>query len=333
MRSKTSYFNETVFWKNITHFWPVWLIYTILLLCMVPLRLLVNSGISYEGYSAQEIKEIKMNNFMQILFSDGSGALIALLSLAIGIIVAMAVFYYLYNNRSSHLFHSLPLKRTELFISNFLSGICMLVVPVLLAFILGTVCCIMQGITSLQYLLAWALMLTGESFFFYSMAIFVGMFSGQLLAMPVFTIILNVLYIGCRYVITCMISTIGYGMANSYADRMNSILSPVIYLSNKVGVEYDYLEDRIEYHMFGLSYCNSAERTVWRAGTYITGQFPDGFIYNIDCRLSGIFRCGNDFDEETACSDQKEIVRMWCHVRNFRRISSLYQMECVRTGK
>lgn len=34
---------------------------------------------------------------------------------------------------------------------------------------------------------------------------------------------------------------------------MNSILSPVIYLSNKVGVEYDYLEDRIEYHMFGLS--------------------------------------------------------------------------------
>ena len=385
MRSKTSYFNETVFWKNITHFWPVWLIYTILLLCMVPLRLLVNSGISYEGYSAQEIKEIKMNNFMQILFSDGSGALIALLSLAIGIIVAMAVFYYLYNNRSSHLFHSLPLKRTELFISNFLSGICMLVVPVLLAFILGTVCCIMQGITSLQYLLAWALMLTGESFFFYSMAIFVGMFSGQLLAMPVFTIILNVLYIGCRYVITCMISTIGYGMANSYADRMNSILSPVIYLSNKVGVEYDYLEDRIEYHMFGLSvvgiyvlvgvvliviscllyqkrkledhgrcaynsgnppgvplgngflcgfsYCNSAERTVWRAGTYITGQFPDGFIYNIDCRLSGIFRCGNDFDEETACSDQKEIVRMRRHVRNFRRISSLYQMECVRTGK
>ena len=58
MRSKTSYFNETVFWKNITHFWPVWLIYTILLLCMLPLRLLVNSGISYEGYSAQEIKEI-----------------------------------------------------------------------------------------------------------------------------------------------------------------------------------------------------------------------------------------------------------------------------------
>lgn len=253
MRSKTSYFNKTVFWKNITHFWPVWLIYTILLLCMVPLRLLVNSGISYEGYSAQEIKEIKMNNFMQILFSDGSGALIALLSLAIGIIAAMAVFYYLYNNRSSHLFHSLPLKRTELFISNFLSGFCMIVVPVLLAFIIGTVCCIMQGITSLQYLLAWALMLTGESFFFYSMAIFVGMFTGQLLAMPVFTIILNVLYIGCRYVITCMISTIGYGMANSYADRMNSILSPVIYLSNKVGVEYDYLEDRIEYHMFGLS--------------------------------------------------------------------------------
>ena len=196
MRSKTSYFNRTVFWKNITHFWPVWLIYTILLLCMVPLRLLVNSGISYEGYSAQEIKEIKMNNFMQILFSDGSGALIALLSLAIGIIVAMAVFYYLYNNRSSHLFHSLPLKRTELFISNFLSGFCMIVVPVLLAFIIGTVCCIMQGITSLQYLLAWALMLTGEGFFFYSMAIFVGMFTGQLLAMPVFTIILNVLYIG-----------------------------------------------------------------------------------------------------------------------------------------
>ena len=201
-----------------------------------------------KGVVSRPDREVGLKGFDKKALGKHSGKW-----MAIGIIVAMAVFYYLYNNRSSHLFHSLPLKRTELFISNFLSGICMLVVPVLLAFILGTVCCIMQGITSLQYLLAWALMLTGESFFFYSMAIFVGMFSGQLLAMPVFTIILNVLYIGCRYVITCMISTIGYGMANSYADRMNSILSPVIYLSNKVGVEYDYLEDRIEYHMFGLS--------------------------------------------------------------------------------
>lgn len=77
----------------------------------------------------------------------------------------------------------------------------------------------------------------------------------------------------------------------------------------------------------GFSYCNSAERTVWRAGTYITGQFPDGFIYNIDCRFSGIFHCGNDFDEEAACSDQKEIIRMRRHVRNFSRISFLHQMD------
>lgn len=252
MQSKTSFFNRTIFRKNITHFWPIWLIYTIFLLCMLPLRLLVNSGISYEGYSAQEITEIKQNNFMQILFPGGSSTPIALLGLAVGIIVAMAVFSYLYNNRSSHMFHSLPVRRTELFISNFLSGLCMILVPILLTFILGTVFCIVQGITTLQYLLAWALILAGESFFFYSMAIMVGMFTGQLLAMPVFTIILNVLYIGCRYVITCMISTIGYGMANSYADRMNSILSPVIYLANKVGIDYIYLEDKIEYQMFGL---------------------------------------------------------------------------------
>lgn len=57
MRSKTSYFNETVFWKNITHFWPVWLIYTILLLCMVPLRLLVNSGFLMKVIQHRKLKK------------------------------------------------------------------------------------------------------------------------------------------------------------------------------------------------------------------------------------------------------------------------------------
>ena len=141
MQSKTSFFNRTIFWKNITHFWPIWLIYTIFLLCMLPLRLLVNSGISYEGYSAQEITEIKQNNFMQILFPGGSSTPIALLSLAVGIIVAMAVFSYLYNNRSSQMFHSLPVRRTELFISNFLSGLCMILVPILLTFKIGRASC------------------------------------------------------------------------------------------------------------------------------------------------------------------------------------------------
>ena len=39
MKSKISFFNKTIFEKNMTLFWPVWVIYTLLLLFRIPFSL------------------------------------------------------------------------------------------------------------------------------------------------------------------------------------------------------------------------------------------------------------------------------------------------------
>lgn len=253
MQSKKSFFSGTICKKNLTHFWPIWILYTIVLVCIVPIQLFVNTSVGYSGYTAAELDEYKNAGFLQTISGGMFEGTFTVMCLVVSLITAMAVFSYLYNNRSAHMFHSLPVTRRELFITNYLSGLVMLVVPVVTVFMISMVVCVVRGITSLEYLMAWLIMVLGESFFFYSMAILVAMFTGQLLAMPVFTVIFNFLYIGCRYIVTSLMGTISYGLSNSYANRKNSILSPVIYMCNKIGIRYEYVEDELGYngHMQG----------------------------------------------------------------------------------
>lgn len=251
MQSKTSFFNVTIFRKNLTHYWPMWTLYGVLLLCLYPVRILLNTGSSYSGITAEEMAEIREYTYINTLFNQGSGIWLAAISLAAGLVAAMCVFFYLYQHKSVQMFHSLPVRRGELFWTNYLSGLCMLWIPVMLSFLVGLVVCILQGITALEYLFAWFLIMVVENMFFYSMAVLVGMFTGHILGMLIFTLILNVLFIGCRYLVTSLLGMIGYGLSQSYANRQNSLLSPVVFLGNKVGVT---MEEWGVHELYGLRY-------------------------------------------------------------------------------
>lgn len=251
MQSKISFFNRTVFLKNITHFWLVWILYTVLLLCLFPIRILLNTGVHYSGLEAEEQAAVCRFGYIDSLFHEGGGVYLALISLAAGMVTAMCVFFYLYQSRSVQMFHALPMKRGELFWTNYLSGLFMLWIPLIIAFLTGLVICILRGITSLEFLFSWLVIMMGESLFFYSMTVFVGMFTGHILGMLVFTLILNVLFIGCRYLVTSLMGILGYGLSQSYANRQNSILSPVIFLGNKVGVDISRWDS---YRMYGMHY-------------------------------------------------------------------------------
>lgn len=251
MQSKTSFFNVEIFRKNITHFWPVWLGYLLVLLCVFPMRLMIGTGYTYGYMNAEEIAQMHKYEYITALFPQNQGFVPALICLASGLVMAMCVFAYLYQPRSAYMFHSLPVTRGELFVTNYLSGLCMLWVPVLVSFLTGMTICVLRGITALEFLLAWFIIMLVESLFFYSMAVLVGMFTGHILAMLVFTLILNVLFIGCRYMITALMGRLVYGLSQSYADRQNSIFSPVIFLGNRICVE-GWIEE--QYELCGMKY-------------------------------------------------------------------------------
>lgn len=238
MKSKKSFFDGMIYKKNLEHLWPLWVIYTIVLLLMVPAKILANCNFSYSGYTEAELQQLRLNNYVFSLFQGIGYEGMTLVAAVSATIIAMAVFRYLFHERSAQAYHSMPLSRRELFFSNYLAGLTMLLVPVLLAFFGGVIVTVLSGVTALEYLLAWILIFSGECFFFYSMAILVCMFTGQLWVVPVFQLIFNVLFIGVRYLVTSLMGTIGYGLSQSYAGRQTSIFSPLFFMINRIGLRY-----------------------------------------------------------------------------------------------
>ena len=249
MRSKISFFNGTVFRKNLSHYWPIWTLYLIGLICMIPVRifLLTNADPSY---TAKQLAEARTSSYMYVL----SNSLSTLVCFVVAVASAMAVFYYLYNTRSAQAYHAFPVRREEMFVTNYLSGFLFYTVPNLLTLLVGVFVCVARGITSLEYLLIWVLLMEGMTFFFYNMTILIGMFTGLLVAVPVFCVIANCLYVVCRYVVVSVLGIIGYGLSDLYADRTISILSPLLFLMSKVNISTDWSGSQADFHVYGGRY-------------------------------------------------------------------------------
>lgn len=236
MKSKTSCFNRTIFLKNTTTFWPMWVLYLLYLLSTMPLPIWSQAKADYMGQTAQEmanrsyyivesVVEIQIFPFPVFLFAMTAGLL---------------VFSYLYVPRNANMIHALPVTRGELFVTNYLSGLSFLIVPQLISFVVMLLVCLANEITHIQYLMTGLLMMMGEAFFAYSLAVLVAMFTGQLIAMPVFFFVTNYLYVGCLYLAATVVELLSYGVSDFWNPGVSCILSPLYYLNNNVRARVVY---------------------------------------------------------------------------------------------
>lgn len=227
MQSKTSYFNKTIFLKNITRFWPIWFVYFLVCMVRLPLRLfyaldrepLDNSVMSLDAFrllQLQEVVKTALRPFPLFLFAA---------------ITAIAVFSYLYQSRSCNMMHAFPVCRESLFLSNLLSGICFLAIPQAAAFMGGILVCFLKSMLQLEYLMHWLLLSLGISCFALALAVFTVMITGNLVAAPVFYFILNFLFVGCRTVVFALIELMSYGI-RSADSTFGDFLSPYYYLAS-----------------------------------------------------------------------------------------------------
>ena len=125
MQSKTSFFNGTLFRKNLTRFWPLWGLASFLA-ALFPLALLVKvlrdgTYLALPGDpAAPELTRI----YYSVVGDAGP-----VLFLIYGALCALAVWSYLYSPRSVGLLHTLPIRREGLFLTSFLSGLAMVLLP------------------------------------------------------------------------------------------------------------------------------------------------------------------------------------------------------------
>ena len=216
MRSATSYFNGALYRKTLARFWPLWGLWAVGWLFLVPLRLL-NAYLSdyhFRAYSAQQSLLWDAQDLPDILTSG------VFLALFFAILCAMAVFGYLYNHRSACWTHALPMRREALFNTQYLAGLSMMLLPLLAAAVLTAIVEVsflpMENWGEvLAALLTWLLAQCGLCLFFFSFAAFCAMFTGHILALPAFYGILNGLAAGLWFLVDALMNEFYYGYAGT----------------------------------------------------------------------------------------------------------------------
>lgn len=233
MQSKTSYFNPTQFRKNLTRFWPLWGGAS-LLGSLVPLALLVN--LIQEGFDAA-VRPLEMTHTLY----SALAYIVPVISLLYAVLCALAVWHYLYNARSVSLYHSLPITRKGLFLTNFLSGMAMMLIPYAVTGALSIFVFALAGCFEPVGILVTILGVIGDSFFFFAFATFVAFITGNPFACAAFYFIFNFFFFAAEGLVGILMTQFYYGVNQSY-EGVLSFLSPVIFLIEKVAVTAESAE-------------------------------------------------------------------------------------------
>lgn len=232
MRSGTSLFNWPVFKKTALRYWPVWGAYSVIWLVALPLQGMMM--LQLEAQARPGLTDGYMRRFAQSVPEMAYMAMV--LALVFGVLAAMAVCSHLYNARSANFFGSLPVRREGLFATHYLAGLAFLVVPNAAIFLLTLLIEAIGGTVLLPGLGFWLAVACGECFFFYSLAVFCGMFTGHILALPAFYGIFNVLTWALCVLASAVFDRFYYGFSGfgPWMQILVGWLTPVMKLGSGV---------------------------------------------------------------------------------------------------
>ena len=232
MQSKTSFFNRTLFRKNLTRFWPLWGGASFLG-SLFPLAMLLQLVRDRGYFLAGDPLEFANAYYNVVAYA------VPILSLLHAILCAMTVWSYLYNARSVGLMHTLPITRTGLFVTNFLSGMAMMLIPYAVTGLLCILISLAYGGFDAVSLLVTILCVLGESFFYFASATFVAFMVGNVFALPAVYFLLHFLAVLLDWLLSMFAGNFIFGLDKWYSGVVEW-LSPTVYLENHVCVNSTY---------------------------------------------------------------------------------------------
>lgn len=232
MRSKTSFFNKTLYKKNLSRFWPLWALPSFGG-ALVPMTMLLQM-VRQKDFHLEEMTITES-------YYAALHTLVPILSLLYAVLCAAAVWGYLYNSRSQGLMHRLPIRREGLFVTNFLSGMTMMLIPYVITGALTVLLTVMMGQLPVKALLLTVLGVLLESFFYFSSATFVAFLTGNASAMPVLYFLLHFLEPALDMLMGTLKSGFYYGVSGGYSGLLEN-LCPTVYLLRKIDVNHIYNE-------------------------------------------------------------------------------------------
>lgn len=237
MQSRISFFNKTIFKKNVTHFWPIWVLYTMVCMWLLPVCTYLNTN----NYINTEFTLQTEQDYSKIIgVVEGMRyALLPVVIFVFALAAALCVFSYLFHTKNANMIHALPVRREELFCTNYISGLLFLIVPQIGAFLVTIFVWFLNGINHLEYLLQWLGIVSGISIFAYSLAVFALMLTGHIVVAPIYFILLNYGYMGICTVVDVVLQELVYGFYGTQEVRRISPLAPLNFLTSKIQLQYD----------------------------------------------------------------------------------------------
>lgn len=234
MRSKTSYFNPTLFQKNLTRFWPLWGGASAIgaLFPLALLTVLIRDHQFFEGPMNDPL-EITLGYYQVVSW------FVPALSLLYASLCALAAWGWLYNPRSVGMYHSLPITRKGLFLTDFATGMAMMLLPYAVTGVLAVLVTAAIGGVEPAGLAVTVLSVLGMSFFFFASATLVVFITGNPFAFAGFYFLFHFLAAGAEWLASRLMTLFYFGVERYYQGAVE-FLSPVMYLTKNLGVDAKY---------------------------------------------------------------------------------------------
>lgn len=243
MKSKTSFFNRTIFFSLYKRFWPIFAGYLAIWLVVLPASLQnsLKYAVEQAKYSEPPI-DITLNAAEQVMRTSLYGGVI--MSAAFALFIAMAAYSYLYNARSVSMMCSLPIKREGVFLTVTAAGILGMLIPNVIVFVITAAVEAAFGALSMSYLLQGLAALCLMNLFFFGFAALCASFTGHILVLPAVYVVLNFTVIVVEQFVNLVLRVLLYGFNESLGTNL-VWFSPFfgIYTHTSVGDTGTYLAD------------------------------------------------------------------------------------------
>lgn len=253
MKSKTSFFNKTVFFKIFTGYWPIWALYLIVWIFMLPVSL------SNELNWSNPTTTLSLNHI--ILNMASYGGLIC--SVLFGVAAAAAVYSFMYTSKSISFYASLPIRREGLFLTSYLSGITWFVAANIIVVILTIMVQASHNILNIYGLLNWFAITTLQMIVFYGIATFCATVAGNIWGFGFLYAALNCIPILCELFIKFIgaLTLRGISFSENFITRY---ITPTFQLWGHIYTEYNDMGD-----ITVLEYQGWSSLLIWAAAGLI----------------------------------------------------------------
>ncbi len=228
MKSGRLSFNGAICRNSLRRCWPLWVLYLGFLLLSFTIPIAENLRRLSWQLNADKVQELSYS-----ILINGNGQLVA--SFFVAAIAVLILFFHLYNTRGNTLMNIVPVRRADVFVTLYGTGLLPLLLCQILAVLLTALLTARIGVP-VRFYLQWLALAALPMITFYGFASFCAMLTGSMLIMPAVYVVLNLTAAVVEYCVRLCLKALVYGY--SAPQSWLSFLSPIVTLLEKIKISY-----------------------------------------------------------------------------------------------